>query len=94
MSQTKVSGEDSVITTEPPTFSEYANLACKIMKGKNSDSGTKANCINNPDCLAYLVTGNRGRYCEGAIKVNALVGLDIQKGDQKVFIKSMHQNIT
>ena len=64
------------------------------MIGKNSDSASKATCVKNPKCLAYLVTGNRGRYCVGVIKVNGLVGLEVQKGNQKVFVKSMYQRIT
>ena len=78
----------------PPTFSEYANLTCKNIEGKDSDSASKEICMNDPKCLAYLVTGRYGRYCIGDVKVNGLVGLEVQKGDQKVFIKGMYQGIT
>ena len=75
------------VTTNPPTFSKHENIACVSLFGKNSDSGTKATCIKNPDCAAWQENGSKGKYCKGETKLDGWVNLKNQTGKQIVWIK-------
>ena len=60
--------EDPPITTDPPTFTEHADVTCTEMYGKNSILGVEAGCKKDPNCAAYADLGNRGMRCKGEVK--------------------------
>ena len=94
---TKKGGDPVLITTDPPTFTEHAELQCTSGKGKSTLTGISAGCAKDPKCPGYedKGKGKKTRRCTGELKFgdgsdNADTGMKgmVAKTGIKVFIKS------
>ena len=69
---------------------KHEGVTCKNTKStKNSLSGAKASCKNNPNCYAVEETTGKPKYCVGETKKDGLVNLEKETG-KTVWIKGKH----
>ena len=69
---------------------KHEGVTCKNTKStKNSLSGAKASCKNNPNCYAVEETTGKPKYCVGETKKVGLVNLEKETG-KTVWIKGKH----
>ena len=82
------------ITTDPPTFTEHADVTCTDSYGKTTRTGVERACKRDQSCPAFEDFGDRGRRCKGEVKfgdgsddeITGMKGLKAEEG-RKVFIK-------
>ena len=91
--------EDPPITTDPPTWTEHADVTCLKVHGKTTHTGVAAGCERDLKCPAYAFTsGTKGVRCKGEIKYGdgtdneetGMKGLKASEG-KKVFIRGRYK---